>query len=456
MTTTAAIEGKMGAYKYYQTTMKTSDVISKTSAAVDYFSPLDWEEMGEIARVQREPDTKRIMNEIAPYLIRSQKRFFNSIVVLLDEKNCDFKSLEMFPVTDGSGKQTTASKLLLPAYQKKAQSIGFLEINDIPKGMLILDGQHRMLALKKVMNEQNELRETFKKLNENFDDYKDHNVGNDDISVIFLKVPGLPEMRKLFEDLNTYAKRQSKDVEIFGSESNPWYKICQHFCLHTVNKKIDSKFLDHFVQKKGTSLSESAKKMTTAAHLVQIIKFLTEKMHFKQQMQLDAIEEKLNVASKLCRDELNEYFEKIDIFKKIISGKDNSIIPDLRDTSNKDALLLKPMPQVALFKAIYFLKKNSDMDIDAIYKGANKIDYSYDKTGNQWKDLVIASGGNIITSGKVEKLLSDILVYFIAGKSKCLKLQNGQEFLDKLLKNYKLQLDDKENKITELPNPNHK
>ena len=86
--------------------------------------------------------------------------------------------------------QTTASKLLLPAYQKKAQSIGFLEINDIPKGMLILDGQHRMLALKKVMNEQNELRETFKKLNENFDDYKDHNVGNDDISVIFLKVPG--------------------------------------------------------------------------------------------------------------------------------------------------------------------------------------------------------------------------------------------------------------------------
>jgi hypothetical protein len=223
-----------------------------------------------------------------------------------------------------------------------------------------------------------------------------------------------------------------------------------------VNKKIDSNFLDLFVQKKGTSLSESAKKMTTAAHLVQIIKFLTEPMKFKQQMQLDSIEEKLNVASKLCRNELNEFFEKIDIFKKVISGKDNSVIPNLRDSSNKDALLLKPMPQVALFKAIYFLKKNSDMDIDAIYKGANKIDYSYDKTGNQWKDLVIASGGNIITSGKVEKLLSDILVYFIAGKSKCLKLQNGQEFLDKLLENYKHQLDDKEDKITELPNPNYK
>ena len=158
MTTTAAIEGKMGEYKYYQTTMKTSDVISKTAAAIDFFSPADWEEMGEIARVQREPDTKRIMSEIAPYLIRSQKRFFNSIVVLLDEKACDFKSLDEFPVDVPSGKQTTASKLLLPAYQNKAKSIGFLEINE-SKSMLILDGQHRMLALKKVMTQQNELRE---------------------------------------------------------------------------------------------------------------------------------------------------------------------------------------------------------------------------------------------------------------------------------------------------------
>ena len=65
MTTTAALRGKMGEYEYFQTTMKPGDVISKTSAAVDYFSPDDWEEMGEIARVQREPDKVRILQEIA-------------------------------------------------------------------------------------------------------------------------------------------------------------------------------------------------------------------------------------------------------------------------------------------------------------------------------------------------------------------------------------------------------
>ena len=65
------------------------------------------------------------------------------------------------------------------------------------------------------MNRMN--RDIFKKQEENFDDYRNHEVDEDDISVIFLKCEDLEEKMKIFEDLNTYAKRQSKDVEIFGS-----------------------------------------------------------------------------------------------------------------------------------------------------------------------------------------------------------------------------------------------
>ena len=452
MTTTAALRGRMGEYEYFQTTMKPGDVISKTSAAVDYFSPDDWEEMGEIARVQREPDKVRILQEIAPYLIRSQKRFFNSIVVLLDEKACDFQSLDDHPVNKPGGDPTTASKLFLPAYQDKAESMGFLEIND-SKSMLILDGQHRMLALKKVMNEQNELREDFKKRGEDFDEFKNHNLSKDDISVIFVKVPNLTEMRKMFEDLNTYAKRQSKDVEIFGSESNPWYKLCQWFCGKQ-NKKMPPNFLSAFVQKKGTSLGDNSLRITTAAHLVQIIKFLTQKMKFKKQMQLDSVSDLMETAKKLCLTEMNEFFDKISAYKKVIDGKDNQVVKQYRGDvgrENKDGLLFKPMPQVALFKAIHFLKNNSDMDIDSIYRAANKIDYSYGDLNNQWKNVVIASGGNILTSGKVENLLTRLLVYFMAGKSKCQKLDNGEEWLDELLEDYKSQIEDDE--ISELPKP---
>ena len=455
MTTTSAIRGKMGEYEYFQTIMKPGDVISKTSAAVDYFSPDDWEEMGEIARVQREPDKLRILQEIAPYLVRSKKRFFNSIVALLDEKSCEFFSLDGFPVNNPNGSPTTVSKLLLPAYQDKAESLGFLEIKD-SKSMLILDGQHRMLALKKVMNEQNELREDFKKRDEDYDQFKNHGLAQDDISVIFVKVSDITEMRKMFEDLNTYAKRQSKDVEIFGSESNPWFKLCQLFCGKE-NKKVPEKFLDDklgFVQKKGTSLSDASLRITTAAHLVQIIKFLTRKMEFKKQMQLDTVPELMKTAQNICFKEMNEFFASITPYQKVLDGKDNKVIKQYRDHSNKDALLFKPMPQVALFKAIQFLKINSDMDVSAIYRQANKIDYSYEDANNQWKNVVIASGGNILTSAKVEKLLERIFVYFIAGKAKCQKLPNGSEWLDTLLEDFKEQVENEE--LTQLPEPKFK
>jgi len=458
MTTVAAIKGKMGDYEYYQATMKPQDVISKSAAAINYFTPETWEEMGNNARLQREPDFKRIKEEIAPYLIRSKKRFFNSIVVLLDENKCDFQSLKDFPATQ-NGKSTFVSKLLLPAYQEKSETLGFLEIKET-KGMLILDGQHRMLALKTAINEQNELRDIFKKQEEDFDQYRNHQVEEDDISIIFLKCEDLEEKMKIFEDLNTYAKRQSKDVEIFGSVSNPWYVIARKFTKNPViNQEIDGKapaidFLKNFVQKKGTALGPRNKPITTATHIVQIIKFLTKDMNFKSQMQLDTIVKEMEVAQSVCNRELNEFFSNVGIFKKIlITEKDNKNVTKYREDSSKDALILKPMPHVALFKAIHFLKGKTDMDIDTIYKEANKIDYSYEKGKNhQWLYWVISDAGTITTSGKVEGVLSRMLVYFIAGKSRCKKFENGQEWLDELLKDYKELAGD----VSELPTPKFK
>ncbi len=188
MTTVAAVKGKMGNYEYFQCTMKTKDVITRTQTAVNFFTEETWEEMGETGRVQRVPNLKRVMDEIAPYLVKSKKRFFNSIVVLLDEKKCQFQSLENFPVNvPGQGAQVVSS-LFLPEYKSKSQNIGFLTIEDTGH-MLILDGQHRMLALKAVVEDQDKLRKIFEKNGENYDDFKNHEVLNDDISIVFLNVP---------------------------------------------------------------------------------------------------------------------------------------------------------------------------------------------------------------------------------------------------------------------------
>lgn len=221
-----------------------------------------------------------------------------------------------------------------------------------------------------------------------------------------------------------------------------------------MNKKLRKDFLKTFVQKKGTSLGPRNYKMTTAAHLVSIIKFLTSKMKFKKQMQLDEakVAEKMSIAESLCNKEINEFFENINIFKKVLNEADATNIPDYRDPSSKDALLLKPMPQVALFKAIYFLKNNSDMELSAIYRNANKIDFSYEEKGNQWKNIVIDADNNIQTSGKAEDRLTRMLVYFIAGKPKCEKLENGEEWLETLLNDYKEVFENGDD-ISELPAP---
>src|SRR6056300_1386437 len=132
------------------------------------------------------------------------------------------------------------------------------------------------------------------------------------------------------------------------------------------------------LQKKGTALGPRNKPITTATHIVQIVKFLTRKMKFKSQMQLDTMVEDMEMAQNICNRELNEFFLNVGIFKKIlVTEASNKNVTKYREDSGKDALILKPMPHVALFKAIHFLKENTDMDIDAIYRAANKIDFSY-------------------------------------------------------------------------------
>ena len=68
--------------------------------------------------------------------------------------------------------------------------------------------------------------------------------------------------------------------------------------------------------------------------------------------------------------------------------------------------------------------------------------------------IVIASGGTILTGTKDANLLTRLLVYFMAGKSKCQRLDNGEEWLEELLEDYKKQIENPD--ITELPTPRFK
>jgi len=161
----------------------------------------------------------------------------------------------------------------------------------------------------------------------------------------------------------------------------------------------------------------------------------------------------LDKAEDLSREFLSTFFRKIKALEQaLLSTKEQ--IQEMREASCKDSSLFKPLFQVALVKAIHFLIKNSDMDEDAIYRAINKIDWSYVKGKSQWEDIVFTRDGTILTGNKVQERLRDMIIYFVLGKSRLLKLENGENRYNDLLEKWKDCKND--TKATELPEVKNK
>jgi len=447
MPTLAAIRGKFGNIDYYQCTMKPKDLISRTEFAKKYFTKEAWQEMEKGGQMQREPQI-RYLTDIAPYLIRNKNRFFNSIVVLLDPNLCKFKSLDEFAVSVNK-EFTSISKLVDFTYEDEIKTIGFLSIKDTGH-MIILDGQHRMLAFRTVIADREKLEKQLNKTGETYEQYKDHGVFEDDVSVIFVNIPEVKDQRKLFDDINAYAKPPSQKERIYLAEVNGYFLITQNF---TNDNPIITGF-ESFINKKGTSLPDRSKNLTTGKHLSEMVEFILNKHGYEFKKQVRPDQKTLDEGEKICFEYLTNFFTKIKAFNTVL--KEGGNIVELREPQNynKWSLLFKPMPQVALLQAIHFLINASDMDEDAIYKAINKIDWSTVKGKSQWEDIVLTRDGTRLTGKKVQDRLRDMIIYFVLGKSRFLKLENGEDKYNDLLKRWKECKND--TKSTELPDVQNK
>ena len=432
MTAVPAVRGKMGNIEYFQCTMSSKDLVARTQSATEYFSEEDWDEMGPTGKMQRDV-SDRYLKQIAPYLLRTKDRFFNSIVVLLDEKLCKFKSLDE-EILNVNGKTVKASEFVPFDREDEIKRIGFLELKDRGE-MLILDGQHRMRALRAVVSPGEDERAKLKKVLDNNNEShlanNDNGVKEDLLSVIFVTLKDRKAQRKLFTDINSYAKTMGQKERLMISEDNGYYKILQNLA--------ESKDIIHprFAYFQSVSLPDNAAAVTTGKHLTQIIKAVcAEKGYGKWKEQILPPKEEFEKAQSLCRTFLKEFFGKIDAYKHALSN-DPSEIPELRskESSKKWGLLFKPMPQVALAEAILFLREESDMDVNAIYREINRIDWSW-KPGSQFEGMVITSDGTILTGGKIQKRLTSMIICWVLGRSKFDKLLGDKE-LKKLDQDYK-------------------
>ncbi len=193
-----AIEGTLGTWRYYSTKMAAGDLANQVKFASEV-----WDSTALDYWIQRSLNESRAKRDIAAYLARHEDRFFNSIVVAAIEGEPKF-----FPVQIADDPQ-----FAILADDRMNESFGVLRFDGTQK-YYALDGQHRLRAIKALIENETEFKKP-----DNFED--------DEFSVIIVvqeqgesREEFMKKYRRLFSHLNRYAKAMDPATTIIMEEDD--------------------------------------------------------------------------------------------------------------------------------------------------------------------------------------------------------------------------------------------
>lgn len=179
----ASVKGTIGDWTYYATVMRVSDIVLYIKFAEQVCPNEDLDMM-----IQREVSARS--KQIAEYLRTQDQRFFGSLIIA---------------VYGGEAKFLPISFSDAPLLSQLEGKLGILQF-DGSEQYYVVDGQHRLAALKEVVKQDN-VR------------YK-----NDEVSVILIShskdAEGMARARRLFTTVNRYAKKTSPVIDIVMDEDD--------------------------------------------------------------------------------------------------------------------------------------------------------------------------------------------------------------------------------------------
>ncbi|BAY18772.1 DGQHR domain protein [Anabaenopsis circularis NIES-21] len=376
------IKGQMGNTEFYQATMKARDLVQGVRPA----NELDeWTTMSIEDRMQREPDLKRIKEQIAPYLAEAKDRFFGSMIVLVYKGEIYFDSI----------KDWVSSKAPR-AYQSVADDIGVVTIDG--GSLIILDGQHRLLALEKVIKAEvtGEYREE---------------VPNDDVCVIFIHHKSNEKTRRIFNKVNRYAKPTSRGDNIITSEDDRSAIIARRLLSEGAPLGAKVKGSDELiVEWKNNTIAARSIKLTTISVVYETVKLILSDSGIP-----------LDPSSRPSEEKLDEYYEVVEKFWNIVieglqayqeALYDSSQIPQMRREDHPYSLLFKSVPQIALFKGLITAKRDKRLSLYEAVERANKIDWSM--SSEIWINVLVTPGGSMARAQQAQNLGGKLIAYLIA------------------------------------------
>lgn len=196
-----AIQASMGSWTYYIIRM----TMREAAESVRFASEV-WKDRTLDQAIQRTLNQGRVKKEIVQYLSRQEHRFFSSIVVAALEGNPQWIPLEISDVP---------SMQVFSGYDPLSDTFGVLRF-DGRQRYYALDGQHRLSAIKTLLDRESEVRRDAPK-----------GFADEQISVVVV-VPGehenddefLRRYRRLFGNLNRYAKATDNVTNIIMDEDD--------------------------------------------------------------------------------------------------------------------------------------------------------------------------------------------------------------------------------------------
>jgi DNA sulfur modification protein DndB len=377
-----AIQGRFGNTDYYQASMKARDLVQgvRPPSELD-----DWQDFGIEERMQRDPMMVRIKKELAPYLARNADRFFGSIIVLVYKGDVAFESVTSFV------------KDVPNAYKKNAQKVGFLTIDG--GTLIVLDGQHRLLAERMVLQQEVKGPESA-------------SVGDDEICVIFIKHESNIKTRRIFNTVNRYAKPTSRGDNIITSEDDAYAIVARR--LMSDNQPLRAVAVgdkhEDVVNWKSNTLSKRSTSLTTISVVYETVKAVLSSDDIDKQERPD--EERLDEYLQRCAALWGALLTNIKAYSAALA--DLSSIPAMREDTAETSLLFKPAAQIALFGALLNVSSPATgLSFEEVATRANQI-ADWSMTCAIWKDIIIKSGGSIDNKSDATERLSMLLTYLLA------------------------------------------
>lgn len=400
MQTLWAQRGTLGTTTYYTTKMTVEDLVNTVGLAIEL---PEWKDMTPDEKMQREPDINRVVNEICPYFIEDEDRFFGSLIV---DIYSGFENMIFEPIT-----KFVDTEKLAAAHNIALQDAGFLTLPGKER-LIALDGQHRLLAMELSLKGASAISVAMlgnKKMTPQMLALQPHpELADEEVSVILVEHTDNPKIRKIFNKVNKYARQTGRGQNIITSDDDVYATIARRLfadgaVLHKIGK-------NELVNWSSNTLSERSKQLTTVSALYTIAETMSKDRGWSSRV-LPTDEEAIEEVYKENVEFWQSLLDGMSVYQEYLKlTREDKPVSMLR----KDNLLMKPVTHMALAHVAYMTKKKG-LKWSEIVQKLDKVDWSMENP--VWFNILVipAAKKKVITGKESIRAAGMVISYMVMG-----------------------------------------